>query len=106
MSFFEPVAATARRQHGLITRAQLNATGLTDRKVRTLVEHGTLVRKRRGLYVDCGASTATAATISTCSVCGGTEGHHRAAAATRRSSSRVVTARRSKGSPSPHRRAR
>lgn len=55
MSFFEPVAATARRQHGLVTRAQLDATGLTDRKVRTLVEHGTLVRKRRGLYVIAGA---------------------------------------------------
>ncbi len=63
MSFFEPVAATARRQHGLITRAQLDATGLTDRKVRTLVEHGTLVRKRRGLYVIAGAPTATVSSV-------------------------------------------
>lgn len=55
MSFFEPVAASARQQHGLVTRAQLDAAGLTDRKVRTLVEHGTLVRKRRGLYVVAGA---------------------------------------------------
>ncbi len=55
MSFFEPVAAIARRQHGLITRAQLDAAGLTDRKIRTLVDNGNLVRQRRGLYVIAGS---------------------------------------------------
>ena len=55
MSVFEQIAATARRQHGLITSAQLDRGGLTDREIRTLVDRGVLVRRRRGLYVMAGA---------------------------------------------------
>jgi very-short-patch-repair endonuclease len=46
--------ALARRQHGLVTRSQLDEAGLEKATVRHLVRLGALTRVRRGVYQVCG----------------------------------------------------
>lgn len=53
-----PVIATIQAQHGLITYRQLCDAGLDANDVRRLVAAGTLVRLRRGVYVDSEVWTA------------------------------------------------
>jgi hypothetical protein len=47
-----PLIALMQRQHGLVTSRQLFASGLDANDVRRLVNHGRLVRVRRGVYAD------------------------------------------------------
>lgn len=47
-----PAIATIQSQHGLITFGQLCASGLDAHDVRRLVDAGSLVRMRRGVYAD------------------------------------------------------
>lgn len=55
MSFFDDVAATARRQHGLITIEQVRRSGVSAQELRTLTLRGILIRRHRGLYAIAGA---------------------------------------------------
>ena len=45
-----PLVEVARRQCGVVTRAQLAAAGLTDKGVAELVQRGRLIRLHRGVY--------------------------------------------------------
>jgi hypothetical protein len=51
VSVFSSVSALARRQHGTITRSQLDSAGLSDRALRRLVSDGVLERAAPGVYV-------------------------------------------------------
>lgn len=55
MVVFQPVAAIAARQHGLITREQLRAAGVSDRELRTLCRGGVLVAIEPRVYAVAGA---------------------------------------------------
>ena len=44
------LARIARRQHGLVTRAQMLAAGVTRNEIQERVRTGALIRVRRGVY--------------------------------------------------------
>jgi hypothetical protein len=44
------LARLASRQHGVVTRAQLLATGLTTHEIRHRIDSGALLREHRGVY--------------------------------------------------------
>jgi very-short-patch-repair endonuclease len=46
----EKVAAIARRQHGVVTRAQLLGAGVSGREIDRRLEKGALLRVHRGVY--------------------------------------------------------
>lgn len=51
MSHFDVVATAARRQHGVVSMAQLSGGGLSRRQVRTLIDGGILARAAPGVLV-------------------------------------------------------
>ena len=46
----EILARIARRQHGLVTRKQLLAAGISKEEIRRRIERGTLLVVHRGVY--------------------------------------------------------
>ncbi len=55
MPFFDASAAVAHQQLGLITTDQLTAAGISERRLRTLVANGLLLRRCRSVYALAGA---------------------------------------------------
>ena len=77
----ERVLRRMRRQHGVVTRAQALADGMTERQITYRLAKGTWVREAQGVYRHVSASpTALSRLLAACLAHGGLASHRSAAA--------------------------
>ena len=70
------IARLAVRQHGLVTRAQLRAAGLTERQIDCRIGRGQLVVVHEGVYrVPAVRATYDQAVLAACLATGGVASH-------------------------------